>query len=147
MWEALLAKLVSILQANTLIQEVWNYEVGDLTGNPAITIVPSANEGDYSSTTENRRTYAFTVRCFIQRGTTEITKKKADELMRALVDSVLDDFDKTWNLPNITAPTGYTILFMEAAPAAWGYVGSTFEYRTAEINVRIHTDVNVNLIS
>ena len=144
MWAELKAKLKSILEANDLIQEVFDWEVGEFTGDPACTLTPSANESDYETTTENRRVYAFMIRLFVDRGSRK--DQDAEQVMIGLVDSVIDDFDKDYTLSGITQPTGYTMLFVEALPASWGYVGRENAYRVAEITVRCHIDVDVNLI-
>jgi len=146
MIQNLITKLKSILTANTLIQSVYDYERADAEGTPFATITPSANENDYATTTENRRVYAFLVRLFVERAG-QSTYENADNTMRALVDSVLDDFDKNYSLSGLTSANGYTFLFMEATPSQWGYVGREQEYRVAEITIKCHFYVDTTIIS
>ena len=62
MWDKLTEKLKSILEANNLIQNVYSFEASDISGTPVATITPSANESDYTTTTENTRVYAYMLR-------------------------------------------------------------------------------------
>jgi hypothetical protein len=145
MFKLVIEKLLALFQANALLQQVYTYERADPTGTPFATITPAANESAYETTTQNRRTYGFLIRLFVERkGQSE--EGAADAAMRDLVDSVLDDLDSNWNLSGLGTKTGYTFLFMEAAPSAWGYVGRENEYRVADIVVRVHFSVDVNLI-
>lgn len=145
MWQKLSDKIKSILQANTLIQEVYDYEHERFNGDPAVTLTPSSNESDYSTTTENERVYAFKILIFVDR--TARGDTDSERIMRALVDSVLDDLDKNYTLSGIVANTGYTMLYTEAMPSMWGYVERENIYRVAEITVRCHLDVDVTQIS
>lgn len=145
MFKTLKDKIVSILQANTLLQEVWNYEVEKFSGDPACTVTPSANEGEYETTEENVRIYAFNIRLFVNR--TLRTKKKADEVLVELVDSIIDDFDKNYTLTGITPPTGYTFINTFVLPSRWGYAGREDEYRVAELILKCRVSVDLTAIS
>jgi len=158
MFSTLLQKLKDILDANDLIQEVFNYDVEQFQGIPAVTITPSSNESDYNTTEENVRIYAYNVRVFVTR--TTLTKKKADEALRGLVDSIIDDFDKYYTLSAIgtdgsaipggaiSNPTGYTFINLFATPSLWGYIGEREdEYRVAEIEIRCRVSVDLSSIS
>lgn len=150
-------KLSDILNANGDLQEVFKYEVEQFTGDPGATIVPSANDGDYETTEENVRIYAFTVRLFVNR--TVRTKKEADEVLSDLVDSVLDDFDKYYGLSAtgtdgsvipggaIENPAGYLFINIFAVPSIWGYAGRESEFRVAELTIRCRVNVDLSTIS
>lgn len=139
--------LLNILEANSLIGNAYNFEAAEFDGDPSVTLTPSANENAYDTTTENRRVYAFNLRIYKVRATGEDAESKTEAAMRELVDSVLDDLDKNHRLPALEQKTGYTYLLMSAAPSQWGYAGRENMYRVAEIIVRVHFDVDVNLIS
>jgi len=145
MFTILLNKIVGILEANSLIQEVFSYEVEEFTGDPVAVIVPSANESEYNTTQENIRLYAFTIKLFVKR-TSPRTVQDADRIMRDLVDSVIDDFDHQYLFNGITNPTGYTFINVFAMPSAWGYSGREDEYRAAEVNLKCRVSVDRNLI-
>lgn len=146
MIEKLVAKLKALLDANSLLGYVFSYEREDPGITPFATITPSANENSYMTTTENRRVYAFTIRLFIERkGQTD--PEDCEAAARELVDSVLNDLDSNWALSGLATQTGYSFLFMEAAPSIWAYTGSREnEYRVAEIEVKCHFSVDVNSI-
>ncbi|KAA0004645.1 MAG: hypothetical protein FE038_02070 [Thermoplasmata archaeon] len=145
MFDILSAKIVDILESNDLIQEVFPYEVEQFSGDPAVTVTPSSNENDYNTTEENVRIYAFTIRIFVSR--TSRTKKEADEVLRDVVDSVLDDFDKDYTFSGISCPTGYTFINSFALPSAWGYSGREDEYRVAELLLKCRVSVDLSAIS
>ena len=146
MWEELTKQLRDILTANTLLPAVYTFETAEYDGDPFATITPSGNENDFDTTTENERVYAFVVRLFKERSG-ETQPEDAEAAMRELVDSVLDDFDKNWQLSNVATPTGYDFLYMEAAPSAWGYVDRETQIRIAEITIRCHLHIDTQLIS
>ena len=157
MFKIILNKIWDILNANALLQEVYKYETAEFRGGPAATIVPSANEGDYNTTEENVRIYAFTVRLFVNRDIR--TKDKADDVLMTLVSSVIDDFDKYYSLTAlgtdgsaipggaIENATGYTFINIFAVPSVWGYVGREDEFRIAEIDVKCRVSVSLSSIS
>ncbi len=152
MWQNLRKKIVAILDANDLIQTVYDYEVAEFAGDPCATVVASANESDYRTTTANRRFYAFSVMLWVKRGDPH-SDADAENILIDLLDTVLDDFDRYYTLgtnspgASLVLPTGYTMIKMEALPSAWVYSTRETVYRGAEINIRIQMDVDVTLIS
>lgn len=146
MFDKISTALKTLLSQNTDIQSVYDFEVSNLEGFPALTIVPSANASSYNSTTENRRAYGFVIRLYVERLSGTNNERTCENTMRGLVDSLLDALDSNYNL-DIATETGYTFLFMRAAPSRWGYAGRENNLRVAEINVELEFDVDVNLIS
>lgn len=147
MWEKVSTAIKTIMQNNSLIENVYTFEASQFSGSPIATITPSANESDYHTTTENRRIYAFMVRLYIERGSTANDEQIAEEAMRQLVDSVIDDFDNDYQLASLVSQTGYTFLFLDATPSQWGYVGAENNYRIAEINIQANFHIDTTLIS
>ena len=153
MFGTLRDKIFAILSANTLIQEVYNYEAIQFEGDPVAVLSPSGNEGDYSTTSMNERRYAFTIRLFVSRTAREDKNaglsgaKEADRVLVNLVDSVIDDFDKDYTFSGLTVPTGYCMINVFATPSSWGYAGAEDEYRVAEIVITCRVGVDVNAIS
>jgi hypothetical protein len=150
MWSTLLEQLVAILAANTLIQEVYAYEVEEFTGDPAVTIFPSQNQSEYNTTQENVRIYAFSLFVYTNRtkaAAGKDAKVEAERRMRNLVDSILDDFDRNYVLPSLVNPTGYTFINLFATPSAWGYSGRESEFRVAEITIQARVSVDLSNIS
>ncbi len=152
MWQNLKTKIKAFLTANTLIQEVYGYEVEQFGGDPAATIVASKNEADYRTTTQNRRVYAFEVRLWVKRGAPR-TDAQAEDVLTDIIDTVLDKFDKYYTLgvgspgSALVLPAGYTMIRTEAMPAEWGYAEREMLYRFATVTVRCILDVDVTLIS
>lgn len=148
MFTTLLEKIVSILEANTLIQEVHNFEKQKFDGDPVAVVSPSGNESDYNTINANERIYSFAVRLFVSRtARSGDGDKEADRVLRKLVDSVVDDIDKDFIFEGLTVPTGYCMINVFATPSQWGYSGAEDEYRVAEIIVRCRVNVDVTLIS
>lgn len=147
MFDKLSTALINLLKTNTKIQSVYNFEASKLEGYPALTLTASANENEYSTTTENRRTYAFMVRLYVERGSSPDAENTCEATMRDLVDTVLDKIDKNYNLGTIVTQTGYTFLWISATPSQWGYSGGANEMRVAEISIKIHYDIDTTLIS
>lgn len=138
--------------ANTLIQEVYDYEVAEFAGDPVATIVPSTNESDYRTTSENRRIYAFKIELWVKRGGAR-DDKETEDVLTELVDSVLDDFDKYYTLGSgspgsaLVLPTGYIMIRTQAMPSTWFYSNRETLYRGAEIMIKCEVDVDVTQIS
>lgn len=158
MFEVLINKLRDILKANTKISIVYNFEASEFKGDPAAVITPSANESDYNTTQENIRVYAFSIRLFVKRNQPRVPED-ADRILRDLVSSVIDDFDKYYTLSAtgtdgsttpegaIVCPAGYTFINIFATPSSWGYSGREDEYRVAEILLRCRVSVDLRSIS
>lgn len=115
-------------------------------GYPAGYVVPSDNEGDYETTSENVRTYAFRVRLFYETKTTGVGN--ALDKLEGIVDTVLDTLD-TEDLKSassrtigVNLPSGYTYLNIFAHPAVWGQVeGEDLIYVEIIVRVRVSIDV------
>lgn len=153
MWDELRKKIVAILNANSGIVDVYDYEVDNFGSDPCATVIASANESDYRTTTSNRRIYAFQVQLWVRRAGQNRDDRTAEQILTDLVDSVLDDFDRYYTLnassPGnpLSPPTGYTMLMVEALPSAWFYSNREVLFRGAEITIKCHVDVDVTLIS
>lgn len=150
MFDKISTALSSILSANTKIQSKYDFEASNLEGTPAMSITASANENDYSTTTENTRMYAFLVRLYVLRGDSADSERTCEKTMRDMVDGVLDTLDKNWNMSGssaVASQTGYTFLGMSAAPSQWGYAGRENVYRFAEVKVKLRYNIDTTLIT
>jgi len=147
MFDEILEKLKAILEGNTLITDVYAFENIQADSDPFAVIIPSGNEAEYQTTEENVRVYAFTVMLFVSR--TIRSQEEADRVLRKMVDSVIDDYDKDYLLTTIGQPTktGYTYLQTFAVPSNWGYALPEDSYRVATINLRCLVSVDLNNIS
>jgi hypothetical protein len=147
MFDKISTALVNLLTSNTKIQKIYDYEASNIEGFPCAVVIPSANESAYTSTSENRRTYAYLIRIYNERGSLADDEKTCEKAMRDFVDSVLDAVDKSFSSFSPGAVTGYQFLFLSAAPSQWGYVGRENEMRVAEVKVFVHFDIDTNLIT
>jgi len=145
MFNNLIKFLSQKLIDNDKIEEVFTYEAGQFKGDPTAIIVPSSNESDYETTDENIRVYAFKIMLFVKR-TQPRSEDKAEEVMRDLVSSVIDNFDKDYMLTGIEVPTGYTFINVFASPSSWGYSGAENQYRICEINLKCRVSIDLNTI-
>lgn len=133
---AIIAKLnAQTSYFGTAGDQVYGYEpeVENVIKDPFAVVIPSGNENDYNSSTENRRMYAYTVRIFVQR---DGRAAAAEALLTDMVAALIDAFDQDYTL-------GGTVLYLTAAPSAWGYLQREKEYRSAEIKLVAKTDFSV----
>jgi len=137
----------TLLETLDTIQEVSNAPKIKFGGYPAAHIVPSDNEADYETTTENVRTYAFTVRIFYETKVT--TTEDALSALEEVVDSVLDLFDQedqkaaADRTVGIDLPARYTFLNIWAVPGLWGELPGE-QLIMAELSVRVRISVDVS---
>jgi len=137
-----------ILIASGRFADVFDYETIQFKGDPVAFVVPSENQSDYETTTENQRTYVFNVRVFVERKVK--SPAETETRLRGLMDAVLDDFEKSenWTLTQANLPTGYTLLVLSPTPSSWGYVDiSNSTYRFAEFKVSIRVSIDCNIIN
>jgi len=137
----------TLLETLTTIQEVSNAPKIKFDGYPAAHIVPSDNESDYETTTENVRTYAFNLRVFYE--TKQTTIEEAYSALEEVVDSVLDLFDQedqkgsTDRTVGVDLPARYTFLNIWATPSFWGEVsGEQLIMAQMSVKVRISVDIS-----
>lgn len=116
---------------------VFNHEpaLDAVTHDPFAVVIASGNENDWATSNENRRSYAFTIRLFMERKSRG--EQNAEEALIALVDDLLDDFDQDPYL-------GGAVLISRAVPSRWGYVQGVKEFRYAEISVLAKTDFSIS---
>jgi len=115
------------LEAITNIANVYDFAWVDFDGFPAATITPSGFENDYQTNVENLRKYIFTVRLFhkidviSQKPTERERVEEAFRVMRGLVDTVVDGFDKDETLTSIVLPAGKRMVSVIPVPTNFSY--------------------------
>lgn len=145
-WQTIRPQIGTLLETLSTIQEVSTSPKIKFSGYPAAHIVPSTNEADYETTTENVRTYAFLVRIFYETKVTGIGS--ALEALEKIVDSVLDLFDQedqkgaTTRTVGVSLPARYTFLNIWAVPTGWGEVDGE-ELIMAQLSVRVRISVDI----
>lgn len=117
------------------------------SGYPAVHVIPSENSGDYETTHENLRTYAFTVRCFYETKDTSI--EQAFLGLEQVVDKVIDAFDEEdlkgsdTRVVGINLPSNYMFINIWAVPGRWGELPDD-QLLMAEITVRVRLSIDVS---
>jgi hypothetical protein len=135
-FSSLKAKIKTILDANTKINQSYDYDAPKLQSFPCAVLVPSGNASDYDTTTENMRTYAFQVRLYIPMDSRGV--EQAESTLTELIDELIDDFDQNVTLDG-------ECLMMTAAPSEWGYEERDKWFRMATINLscKVHFDTTI----
>lgn len=146
-WYVLRPQIESVLKTVSTLQEISRAPKIRFNGYPAAHIVPSENSGDYETTSENIRTYSFTVRVFYD--TKETPIEDALVALEEVVDSVIDAFDQEdlkgsdTRLLGINLPAKYTFINIFASPGAWGELTDE-QLIMAEITVKVRISVDVS---
>ena len=145
-WKILRPQVEEVLKTITTLQEISRAPKIKFDGYPAAHILPSENSGDYETTTENIRTYAFTVRAFYE--TKQTTIEKALLALEEVVDSIIDTFDRedlkggSTRKLGINLPEGYTFINIFASPGAWGELTDE-QLVMAEITVKVRISIDI----
>lgn len=119
----------TLLQGVSGVLYVYDYEKPELVGYPCITVTATSSDVEDVDTANNFRNYTFTVRVY-----QEITKDgrgadNGERIMRTIVDSVIDKFDKDITL-------GGNCLMCRPVTGQWFWVDREKEHRAAEIEVK-----------
>jgi hypothetical protein len=145
-WQILRPQIAALVQTIPEIQEVSSTPKIKFEGHPSVHVIPSDNSGDYETTSENERVYAFTVRAFYE--TKEGGVEAAFLGLEEVVDKIIDKFDledmkdSSSRIVGINLPANYTFLNIFAAPSRWGDLPEE-ELLMAEIVVRIRLSIDV----
>ena len=146
-WKTLRPQIATLVETIDKIQEVSKAPKIKFQGYPAAHVVPSENSGDYETTSENIRTYSFTLRLFYD--TKQNTIETAMLALEDIVDNVLDLFDKedlkgsTDRTIGIGLPSGYTFINIFASPNRWGVLTEE-QLLMAEIAVRVRVSIDIS---
>lgn len=146
-WKIIRPQIATLLQSVSEIQEVSNVPKIRFDGYPAAYVVPSENDGDYETTKENIRNYAFIVRLFYE--TKQGGIGPAISALEGIVDSVLDAFDQedlkgaSTRTLGIGLPANYTYINVWASPSNWGELPDE-QLVMAEIRVRVRISVDIS---
>lgn len=110
--------IVTVLQGVTVngdtFKDIQEFPTIIFNGYPAVTVAPSDNESDYSSTVENERTYVWYIDCYypIEDPTSANGYASAFATMRVLMDAVLDALDNSNSLNGAAQ-------IIKPAPSVW----------------------------
>lgn len=145
-FKVLRGQIKTLLDSISTIHDVSGTPKLKFSGYPSAYVVPSDNEADYETTTENIRTYAFMVLVFHETKKTGVGD--ALDKLGGIIDTVLDTFDQedlkgaASRTVGISLPSGYTFLNILAHPAQWGEVeGETLVYAEISVKIRVSRDI------
>lgn len=146
-WTSLRPEITTLLESIPEIQEVSAVPKIKFNGYPAVHVIPSENSGDYETTSENERTYTWTIRAFYE--TKNSGMEKAFVGLEEIVDKIIDAFDlqDLTNYPDRTIgknlPERYTYISTMAVPNRWADLPDE-ELLMAEIAIRIKLSVDIS---
>lgn len=135
------AGIAAIVAADSALNggdQVFQYEpnINGIGVDAFATVVASGNESEFETTSENKRTYAFTIRIFVERKNRG--EAAAETLLTEIVDRLTQAFDENYTL----GVSG--VLFTRATPSSWAYVLAEKEFRMAEIQLSTICSVDVS---
>lgn len=113
----------------TKIQVAYRTDRSTLEGFPAAVVSPSENEADYSSTSNDRKVYAFKIRVYYPLGK-ESEQDSAEIALEEALEEMITAFSKRKVL-------GAACEWVEPIPSVWQYEerGESV-YRMAELTLR-----------
>ncbi|KKN17875.1 hypothetical protein LCGC14_0961340 [marine sediment metagenome] len=135
-------KIKSKLEEVSKLQQVRDASSLKFDGYPAADIIPSDEDSDYESTSENLRVSSFHVRLFqevLKGGVTEAVNTLYD-----LIDDVMDVFDQDQTLSGVQAdlPARYTMIRVTPVKGGWQ---ETEEKNIIFTNLIINITVSVDI--
>jgi hypothetical protein len=139
-FQTLRPQLKTLLDNSGLFHETSGTPKIEFSGYPAAYVVESDNSGDYDTTKDNSRVYAFIVRIFYS--TKSVGVNEALKRLEKIVDAIIDDIDEDSLKPAATRvvgigmPTKYTWINTFAMPSSFGEVPEQ-QLITAELKVTI----------
>jgi hypothetical protein len=143
-WKIVRPQIVTLLKTSSLLQEVASTPKVQFSGYPAAHVVPSENSGDYETTAENERQYAWTIRVFYETKSGGV--EAAYNALEEVVDAIIDLFDKEdlsiSRTVGVGLPSNYTYLNMFAAPSRWGEL-QDLNLVMAEIIIKLKISIDV----
>lgn len=129
------------------VQEVYGYEPDNFEGYPAVTVTLPTMEGEFASTSEDARVYAFAVRVFLPLGQ-DIEKPKtlprelyAENVVATVIEEIINTVDTDFAAADVTRTSNINCLYIEATDMQPLYAlieGGWF--RGAEVTIRIYTE-------
>ncbi len=145
-WSVIRPQIKTLLQTISTIHEVSSHPKLKFDGYPAAYVIPSDQSGDFETTEENKRTYAFHVNILYETKSTGI--ESALGYLESVVDSVIDVFDQegkklTGQTIGVGLPANYMLMGILATPGRFAEIPEE-SLLLAEVIVRIVISVDVS---
>ena len=145
-WTTLRPQIKALLDTSSYLAEVSQAPKIKFNNYPSAHVVPSDNDSDYETNTENIRSYAFVIRVF------DTSKDQGVEnamlAIEEVLDELLDMFDQedlkpaSTRLVGVNLPSNYTYINLWAVPGTWGEVPEE-QLLMAEIRVSVRLSVDI----
>lgn len=133
--------LIAKIESLSTVQKVYPDEKINPTGWPAVFVKAADMEGEFSSTAENSRLYAYNVLVLFPIGQDFVPESErarldyAERVVSEVVDDIINVVDTDFELD------GSPVLFTNAADSTWG----EYEYeggvaKANQITLRVYTE-------
>lgn len=134
-------QIIAKIQTIESVQTVYPAEFINPTGWPAVFVVLTDMEGEFTSTAENSRVYAYRVTIGFPIGQDFVPSSEknrldyAEQTVATVVDEIINVIDTDFELD------GTPVLYTEAADVSWGII----EYeggiaKAAQVTIRVYTE-------
>ncbi len=128
------------------VEKTYGYEEIEPDGFPAVFIVASDMDGEFSSNAENSRLYSYEVLVIFPTGQEfipdDIANKNeyAEQVIATVIDEIINTMDTDFELPD----SDPTVLFVNAADCTWGkYNLENGVAKAAQINLKVYTELAI----
>lgn len=135
--------IVAKVQALSSVQVVYKHEEVNPTGFPAVCIVATGQDGEFVTTTENRRIYSYRVFVHMPIGQdlNDVSGDRldnAEDVVATVIDQIINAIDTDYDLD------ASTVLWVAAVDSDYQYtLLETGWAKTAMCTVRVNTDYQV----
>ena len=131
------------------IQDKHKRPTYDFKGYPAAFVVPSGNEGDYLTTNENIRVYAFKVWVFQEYDVTN--QQRSYDILMDVTDVIMEKIDEQESPTSDREMangigTGYTLVAVMATPGRFA-LDENEKLLACELTVRCKVTVDLTLLT
>lgn len=141
-------QLITKIQGCASVQAVYPAENNNPRGWPAVFVVPTREEGEFSSTAENSRLYEYSALVMFPEGQDFVPSSEADRLdysekvVGQVIDQIINAIDTDFELDSL--PYQCTVLFVHAADVEWGkYEFEGGVAKAAQITLKVYTEITV----
>lgn len=127
------------------VAKVYTFDRLPLDASPTVIVKYASMEGEFWSTNENRRIYAYNIKILIPMGNTpnDVNNdrlQQVEEELAVVVEDIINSLDSDYELDQFNAQ----VLFLDALDVLYGeysYEGGWA--KGAELTVRVHTDYEI----
>lgn len=141
-------KLKQLVQTCLSVQAVYGaVKLNHKDGWPVVFISPANMDGEFSSTSENSRVYAFLLRIWFPLGQdfpnppqTGDREEYAEDVIATVIDEIINAVDTDFTLSDPDP----TVLYVNASDVEWGYADyEGGEARAAQLSLRVYTEKTI----